>query len=119
MSQTWCCIGLLFALSAVGLEACGGTEPQFTGFITSIERVAGTGEARITVESDAHKMVERHVVVVTAKTVIVRQQNQAETTVTQDSLAVKNWVKIWFASGEKKPHAHEGTARRIMIVERP
>lgn len=119
MFRIWYCIGVLFALSALGLEACGETEPQFTGFITSIERVPGTTEAKVTVESDAHKMVERHVVLVTPNTVIVQQQNQVEKTATQDSLAVKNWVKIWFTGGGKKPYPQEGTARRIMIVERP
>jgi hypothetical protein len=95
------------------------TGPHFTGFVTLIERTGGNGQARVTVESHANKIVRRHLLTVTSRTVIVKREGQTEKAVHLDSLAAKDWVKVWFAGEEKSSYPVEVTARRIMIVDRP
>lgn len=76
------------------------------------------GDAKVTVESHANKMVRRHVLTVTRQTVIAKREGSVEKTVNLDSLAVKSWVKVWFAGGEKDSYPEEVRARRIVIVDR-
>lgn len=109
---------VLLGTAAAVTKAPGETKPQFTGFVTLIERGAGKGDARVTVESHANKMVRRHVLTVTPQTVIVKRTGEVETPAGLDSLEVKNWVRVWFAGAEKSSYPVEVTARRIMIVDR-
>ena len=119
MSLTRRWVVAFFGMAGAVMSAFGETEPQFTGFVTLLERGAGKSDARVTVESHANKMVRRHVITVTPQTIIVKREGDAEKTVNLDSLAVKNWVKVWFTSEEKGSYPVEVTARRIMIVDRP
>ena len=118
MSLTWRWAVALFVIVAAVTMASVETEPQSTGFVTLIERGAGKGDAKVTVESHANKMVRRQVLIVTSQTVIVKREGDVEKTVNLDSLAVKNWVKVWFAGAEKRSYPLEVTARRIVIVDR-
>lgn len=104
---------LLFAVA--GTVGCATKEAQFTGFVTTIDRGSSAGTARVTVESHAHKMVARHVLIVTARTVLMRRENGIDTPVDLDALAVKSWVKVWFDGAADAP---EADARRIVIVDR-
>jgi hypothetical protein len=108
----------LLGIAAGVTSACHGTEPQFTGFVTRIERGTSMGEARIFVESHAHKMVQRHVLIVTPKTAIVKLEGNVENTVNLNSLKEKDWVKVWFAGRKKSSYPTEVTAERIVIVDR-
>jgi hypothetical protein len=104
---------------AIGVtSACRGTEPQFTGFVTHIERGTSEGEARIFVESHAHKMVHRHVLIVTPKTAILKHEGDFEKPVSLNSLKEKDWVKVWFAGRKKSSYPIEVIAKRILIVNR-
>jgi|SRR5690242_1095589 len=108
----------LIGIAAGMSSACGATEPQFTGFVSRIERGTKVGEARIIVESHAQKMVQRHVLIVTPKTVIMRREGNVEKKVNVDSLMEKDWVKVWFAGARKSSYPTEVTAERIVIVDR-
>jgi hypothetical protein len=118
MSLTLRWAAALLWMAAAVTTAPGGANPQFTGFVTLIERGTGKGDARVTVESHANKMVRRHVLTVTPQTAIVKRTGEVETPASLDSLAVKNWVRVWFAGGEKNSYPVEVTARRIIIVDR-
>lgn len=109
-----CWVVALIGIAAAAPSALSETEPQFTGFITLIER----GTRRVAVESHANKMVRRHVLTVTPQTVIVKREGDVEKTVNLDSLAVSNWVKVWFVGGEKGTYPLDVMARRIVIVDR-
>lgn len=97
-----------------------GTEPDFVGFITIIDRGSGKGEVtgQIIVESHADKLVHRHVITVTNDTVILRRDGEINHRVNFDSLEVKNWVKVWF-SGAKKPYPVKVTARQLTVTDSP
>ena len=53
-------------------------DPDFVGFVTAIDR-AGTGEVigRITVESHADKLVDRHFITLTNNTMLLRRDGKA------------------------------------------
>lgn len=95
-------------------------EPDFVGFVTGIDR-GGTGEVigRITVESHADKLVERHFVTLTKSTVLLRRDGNALNPVDFDALKPKDWVQLWFLGSPKKPYPAELTAQRLVIVDRP
>jgi hypothetical protein len=96
------------------------SEPDFVSFVTSIDR-GGTGEvsARITVESHADKLVERHVVTITKNTVLLRRDGDTLKPTDLDALKPKDWVQLWFLGSPKKPYPSELTAQRLVIVDRP
>lgn len=108
----------LIGIAAGVTSTCGATEPQFTGFVTRVERGTRMGEARIIVESHAHKMVRRHVLIVTPKTEIVKREGNVEKAVSLNSLMEKDWVKVWFTGRKKSSYPTEVTAERIVIVDR-
>ena len=106
---------MLLLLAVAGTGGCAAKEAEFTGFVTAIDRGSAAGTARVTVESHAHKMVARHVLIVTARTALMRRENGIDKPVALDALAVKSWVKVWFDGAADAPEAY---ARRIVIVDR-
>jgi hypothetical protein len=95
-------------------------EPDFVGFVTAIDR-GGTGEVigRITVESHADKLVDRHVVTLTKSAVLLRRNGNELSPVDLDGLKPKDWVQLWFLGSPTKPYPAELTAQRLVIVDRP
>lgn len=96
------------------------SEPDFVGFVTGVDR-GGTGEVigRITVESHADKLVDRHVVTITKATVLLRRDGNTLNPVGLDVLKAKDWVYLWFLGSPTKPYPAELTAQRLVIVDRP
>lgn len=95
-------------------------DPDFVGFVTAIDR-GGTGEVigRITVESHADKLVDRHFITLTNNTVLLRRDGKALNPVGLDGLKPRDWVQLWFVGSPKKPYPAELTAQRLVIVDRP
>lgn len=119
-------IGLVTVLAGIIMTSCGsagsnnppGSEPDFSGFITGIERNgSGSTIGRITIESHADKLVRRHVVTVTNETVIFRSEGEKNHPETIDNLKVKDWAKLWFKESRTQPYPTEVTAQKILIVE--
>jgi hypothetical protein len=119
MWARWRWTAVLVGIAAAGTSECAAAEPQFVGFVTSIEREPGARNAKVTAESHAHKMVRRVVLTVTAETVIVKREGDLEKTARLDSLAVKSWIKVWFSGPSRDSRPVEATAGRIEIVDRP
>jgi hypothetical protein len=96
------------------------SEPDFVGFVTGVDR-GGTGEVigRITVESHADKLVDRHVVTITKSTVLLRRDGNTLDPVGLDVLKVRDWVQLWFLGSSTKPYPAELTAQRLVVVDRP
>lgn len=118
-------IGLATVLAGIIMTSCGSvgssspsSEPDFSGFITGIDR-GGSGSTigRITVESHADKLVERHVVTVTKETSILRREGENNHPETIDKLKVKDWVKLWFSESQRQPYPTEVTAQKILVVD--
>ncbi len=115
-------------LAALAVNSCGSqrgkgsleTEPDFVGFVTMIDR-SGSGEVigHIAVESHAGKLVHRHLVTLTNRTLLLRREVQATRPVDIGALELKSWVQLWFAAPGKKPYPSEATARQVIIVDRP
>ena len=117
LTRLW--IVAFFVMAGLAMNVSCESQPQFIGFITVVARGEGTTSARVTVESHAHKMVRRQVVIVTPQTSIVKREGGNEKTVNLDSLAVKDWVGGMVRRRREGPYPSEVTARRIKIVERP
>jgi hypothetical protein len=121
-------IALAGALVGIIMTSCGSagsngvlnSEPDFTGFITSIDQ-GGTGAVigRITVESHADKLVHRHTVNLTKETIILRREGEENRPASIGSLKLKDWVKLWFQEPRQESYPTEVTARKVLIVDRP
>jgi len=101
-------------------KAMVNSEPDFVGFVTGIDR-GGTGEVigRITVESHADKLVDRHFVTLTKSTALLRRDGNTLNPVDLAALKPKDWVHLWFLGSSTKPYPAELTAQRLIIVDRP
>ncbi|MDT7543439.1 MAG: hypothetical protein QOE33_3343 [Acidobacteriota bacterium] len=101
-------------------RAMQNSEPSFVGFVTAIER-GGDGEVvgRVTVESHANKIVNRHFVNITKQTVMLRREGETDRPISLDALQPKDWVKLWFADAAREPYPPDVTARQLLIVDRP
>jgi hypothetical protein len=106
------------ALDAVVLKAPVNTEPDVTGFITEVE---ATGKndivGRISVESDADKLVARYVITVTRDTGLFRETGNERQSVTFNSLEYQQWVELWFAGPVMESSPMQATASQIVIIE--
>ena len=95
-------------------------EPDFVGFITSIDRGgAQDPTARLNVESHAGKIVRRHVVRLTRETVLLRRDGDVRRPIAIDDFAVKNWVRLWFSDPGRQQYPTNVTARQVEVVDRP
>lgn len=101
-------------------KGMANSEPDFVGFVTGIDR-GGTGEVigRVTVESHADKLVDRHIVTITKGTVLLRRAGNTLNPVDLDGVKAKDWVQLWFLGSSTKPYPAELTAQRLVIVDRP
>jgi hypothetical protein len=100
-------------------QAALPAQPDFVGFITTIERGPGPAEARLGVESHADKIVHRHVVTVARDTVLVRRENDAQRHIVVNELEERNWVRLWFVPPGRGEYPTDVTARQIEVVDRP
>jgi hypothetical protein len=118
-------VGVLAGVALLSCRAPQGSamqnsEPNFVGFVTTIER-GGTGEVvgHISVESHANKEVTRHFVTITKQTVMLRREGDADRPVGLETLQPKDRVQLWFADASREPYPTDVTARRLLIVDRP
>lgn len=96
------------------------TEPDFVGFITSIDRGgAHDPSARLGVESHAGKIVRRHVVTLKPETVLLRRDGDVKHPIVVDDLQLKNWVRLWFLDPGRQEYPIGVTARQVEVVDRP
>jgi hypothetical protein len=96
------------------------TEPDFVGFITSIDRGgAQDPTARLNVESHAGKIVRRHVVRLTRETVLLRRDAGVRRPIGVDDFELKSWVRLWFSDPGRREYPTNVTARQVEVVDRP
>jgi hypothetical protein len=96
------------------------TEPDFVGFITSIDRGgAQDPPARLNVESHAGKIVRRHVVRLTRETVLIRRDGDVRRPIGVEEFELKNWVRVWFSDPGRQEYPTNVTARQVEVVDRP
>jgi hypothetical protein len=106
------------ALEAVFLKAPVNTEPDVTGFITSVEETGGNDiVGRISVESDADKLVAKYIVTVTRDTGLFRATGEERQSVTFNSLEDQQQVELWFAGPVMESYPMQATASQIVIIE--
>jgi hypothetical protein len=126
MCRIFVLAGILLGCSAASCSTSmqnkeiSNSDPDFVGFVTTIDR-GGTGEVigRLTVESHADKLVNRHVVTITRSTVLRRREGEALKPVNLDALKARDWVQLWFSGSPTKPYPQELTAQRLIIIDRP
>ena len=101
-------LGLLIVLMAVAVDCSSTakpleTEADFTGFITEIHLIGEKGIlGQILVESHADKLVDKYMVTIKDKTLIIEQGGEELRQLTFEVLETKQRVQLWFTGPVKE-----------------
>jgi len=109
--------GLVVAIGCDPVPEVLESEPDFTGFITSIS-VLGEKDtlAQILVESHADKLVDKYVVSVGGETQVLKQVGEERRRVAFSALGTTQQVQIWFSGPVRGSFPMQGTARQVVIT---